>query len=81
LVSGEASVNSFGVAMNLPADLRLHNDADKTFEWLDHAWSYRDPAVHYLPYDPFIGRFKSDPRPQSRRNGRTTAQGCARWVD
>jgi len=40
----------------------MRNDADKTFEWLDHAWSYRDPAVHYLPYDPFIGRFKSDPR-------------------
>jgi tetratricopeptide (TPR) repeat protein len=40
----------------------MRNDADKTFEWLDHAWSYRDPAVHYLPYDPFIGRFKNDPR-------------------
>jgi TolB-like protein len=40
----------------------MRNDADKTFEWLDHAWSYRDPAVHNLPYDPFIGRFKNDPR-------------------
>jgi TolB-like protein/Flp pilus assembly protein TadD len=40
----------------------MRNDSDKTFEWLDHAWSYRDPAVHYLPYDPFIGRFKDDPR-------------------
>jgi hypothetical protein len=35
---------------------------DKTFEWLDRAWNYHDPAVHYLPHDPFIGRFKNDPR-------------------
>jgi TolB-like protein/Flp pilus assembly protein TadD len=40
----------------------MRNDADKTFEWLDRAWSYRDPAVHNLPYDPFIRRFKDDPR-------------------
>ena len=40
----------------------MRDDADKTFEWLDRAWSYRDPAVHNLPYDPFIGRFKGDPR-------------------
>jgi hypothetical protein len=40
----------------------MRNDADKTFEWLDRAWSYRDPAVHYLPYDPFIRRYKDDPR-------------------
>ena len=40
----------------------MRNDADKTFEWLDRAWSYRDPAVHHLPYDPFIGRYKDDPR-------------------
>ena len=40
----------------------MRNDADKTFEWLDRAWRYRDPAVHYLAYDPFIGRYKGDPR-------------------
>jgi TolB-like protein/Flp pilus assembly protein TadD len=40
----------------------MRNDADKTFEWLDRAWSYHDPAVHYLSHDPFIGRFKNDPR-------------------
>ena len=40
----------------------MRNDADKTFEWLDRAWSYHDPAVHYLAHDPFIGRFKDDPR-------------------
>jgi len=40
----------------------MRNDADKTFEWLDRAWTYRDPSVHYLPYDPFIRRYKDDPR-------------------
>ncbi len=40
----------------------MRNDADKTFEWLDRAWNYRDPAFHYLPNDPFIRRYKDDPR-------------------
>jgi TolB-like protein/Flp pilus assembly protein TadD len=40
----------------------MRNDANKTFEWLDHAWSYRDPAVHNITHDPFIGRFNGDPR-------------------
>ena len=40
----------------------MRNDADKTFEWLDRAWTYRDPSIHYLPYDPFIRRYKDDPR-------------------
>jgi hypothetical protein len=40
----------------------MRGDADKTFEWLDQAWNYRDPSVRNLLYDPFIGRYKSDPR-------------------
>ena len=40
----------------------MRNDADKTFEWLDRAWKYRDPAFHYLRNDPFIRRYKEDPR-------------------
>jgi TolB-like protein len=40
----------------------MRNDADKTFEWLDRAWNYRDPATHNLLNDPFIGRYKNDPR-------------------
>lgn len=40
----------------------LRNDADDTFAWLDHAWSDRDPGVQSLLYDPFILRFKHDPR-------------------
>lgn len=40
----------------------LRNDAKRTFEWLDRAWSNRDPGVGYLLYDPFILRYKDDPR-------------------
>jgi TolB-like protein len=40
----------------------LRNDANNTFEWLDRAWSVRDPGIVYLLYDPFILRYKGDPR-------------------
>ncbi|MGH8202546.1 MAG: TIR domain-containing protein [Steroidobacteraceae bacterium] len=40
----------------------LRNEADETFAWLDRAWRNRDPGVQSLLYDPFILRFKHDPR-------------------
>jgi TolB-like protein/Flp pilus assembly protein TadD len=40
----------------------LRNDAKATFEWLDRAWSSRDAGITYLLYDPFILRYKDDPR-------------------
>jgi TolB-like protein len=40
----------------------LRNDATKTFEWLGRAWSNRDSGIGYLLYDPFILRYKGDPR-------------------
>jgi serine/threonine-protein kinase len=40
----------------------LRNEAQETFAWLDRAWSNRDPGVQSLLYDPFILRFKHDPR-------------------
>ena len=40
----------------------LRNDAKATFEWLDQALNNRDPGIHYLLYDPFILRYKDDPR-------------------
>jgi TolB-like protein/Tfp pilus assembly protein PilF len=40
----------------------LRNDAGATFEWLNRAWSNRDAGITYLLYDPFILRFKDDPR-------------------
>jgi hypothetical protein len=38
------------------------NDAKETFEWLDRAWSNRDPGIDSLLYGPFILRYKNDPR-------------------
>ncbi len=40
----------------------LRNDAKATFEWLDRAWSNRDSGIQYLLFDPFILRYKDDPR-------------------
>ncbi|MGH8200331.1 MAG: TIR domain-containing protein [Steroidobacteraceae bacterium] len=40
----------------------LRNDANATFSWLDRAWSTHDPGINYLLYDPFILRYRSDPR-------------------
>ena len=40
----------------------LRNDAKATFEWLDRAWSSRDAGVQNLLFDPFITRYKGDPR-------------------
>jgi TolB-like protein/Flp pilus assembly protein TadD len=40
----------------------LRNDAEATFEWLDRAWSNRDPGIEYLLFDAFILRYKDDPR-------------------
>jgi TolB-like protein/Tfp pilus assembly protein PilF len=40
----------------------LRNDAKATFEWLDRAWSNRDPGIADFLYDPFLLRYKDDPR-------------------
>ena len=40
----------------------IRRDADKTFEWLDRAWASRDPGITSLLTDPFILRFRDDPR-------------------
>jgi serine/threonine-protein kinase len=40
----------------------LRNDAQEAFAWLDRAWSSRDLGITYLLYDPFILRYKNDPR-------------------
>jgi TolB-like protein/Tfp pilus assembly protein PilF len=52
-----------GIAPFQIADVyALRNDAKGTFEWLDRAWSSRDPGIQMLLYDPFILRYKDDPR-------------------
>jgi TolB-like protein/Tfp pilus assembly protein PilF len=40
----------------------IRNEADRTFEWLDKAWRYRDEGFTRVLYDPFILRYKDDPR-------------------
>jgi tetratricopeptide (TPR) repeat protein len=40
----------------------LRKDAKATFEWLDRAWSIRDPGIALLLFDPFMLRYKDDPR-------------------
>jgi len=40
----------------------LRHNADKTFEWLDRAWTNRDAGIVNLLFDPFILRYKDDPR-------------------
>jgi len=40
----------------------LRGDADRAFEWLERAWTNRDSGIVYLLYDPFLLRYKGDPR-------------------
>ncbi len=40
----------------------LRDDANATFKWLDRAWINRDAGIQYLLFDPFILRYKDDPR-------------------
>ena len=40
----------------------LRSDANETFAWLDRAWSARDSGIQYLLLDPFILRYRDDPR-------------------
>src|SRR5262249_34416044 len=51
-----------GAAYQIAQVYALRNDAKETFAWLDRAWSSRDPAILYLLNDPFILRYKNDPR-------------------
>jgi hypothetical protein len=56
----EKDANSFPYA--IAEVYALRNDARATFEWLDRAWSSRDTGIVILVYDPFILRYKDDPR-------------------
>lgn len=51
-----------GSAYQIAEVYALRNDATATFEWLDRAWGNRDPGIQYLLFDPFILRYKDDPR-------------------
>jgi hypothetical protein len=58
LIEKHGGVTSFQIAQVYA----LRNDTKATFDWLDRAWSARDSGVQTLLYDPFIHRFKEDPR-------------------
>jgi TolB-like protein/Flp pilus assembly protein TadD len=40
----------------------VRKDADRTFDWLDRAWSNRDAQINHLLFDPFMLAYKEDPR-------------------
>src|SRR5690348_387408 len=40
----------------------LRRDPEAMFQWLDRAWTARDAGVAYLLNDPFILRYRDDPR-------------------
>ena len=40
----------------------LRRDGNKTFEWLERTWANRDPGITGLLTDPFILRYRDDPR-------------------
>jgi len=58
LIEKYAKIDALGIA----ALYALRNDAKATFEWLDRARSNRDSDIGYLLTDPFIRRYKDDPR-------------------
>ena len=40
----------------------LRKEPEKMFQWLEHAWTTRDPGVAELFIDPFLRAYKDDPR-------------------
>ena len=58
LIDKDAGLDAYQIAQVYA----LRNDAKATFEWLDRALSNRDPDIGGLLYDPFILRYKDDPR-------------------
>jgi len=51
-----------GSAYQIAEVYALRREADKTFEWLDRAWDTRDTGIGRLLTDPFILRYRDDPR-------------------
>ncbi|MBS0431456.1 MAG: hypothetical protein JSS21_03470, partial [Proteobacteria bacterium] len=51
-----------GAAYQIAQAYALRRDPDNTFRWLERAVANRDPGIQFLLYDPFILRYKDDPR-------------------
>jgi TolB-like protein len=58
LIAHDAGTAAFQIA----EVYALRKDPDNVFKWLDRAWDTRDSGITTLLYDPFIQRYKSDPR-------------------
>ena len=58
LVADHAGDSAFQIA----EVYALRKDPDATFQWLDRAWSNRDPGIQGLLYDPLILSYQHDPR-------------------
>jgi TolB-like protein/Tfp pilus assembly protein PilF len=58
LIDKDANISAYQIAQVYA----LRNDATATFEWLGRAWGIHDPGITFLLYDPFILRYKDDPR-------------------
>jgi TolB-like protein/Tfp pilus assembly protein PilF len=51
-----------GMAFQIAEIQALRRDPDQTFAWLDRAWTNRDPGIQFLLVNPFILRYRDDPR-------------------
>jgi len=58
LIAKDASTSAYQIAQVYA----LRGDANETFAWLERAWASRDPGIATLLYDPFILRYKDQPR-------------------
>lgn len=56
-----------GSAYQIAEVYALRGEPDKVFEWLDRALGHRDPGLRRLSLDPFITRYRDDPRYQQMR--------------
>lgn len=58
LIDTQADVSAFQIAQVYA----LRKQPDKSLEWLDRALANRDPGISRLWFDPFILRYRDDPR-------------------
>ncbi len=58
LITGHSDDMSFQIA----TVYAFRGEADKTFEWLDHAYEKGDPGVMAINDNPFTRELRSDPR-------------------
>ena len=58
LIDTQSDISAFQIA----EVYALRNQPDKVFEWLNRALDIRDPGLARLWFDPFILRYKHDPR-------------------